>query len=82
MRNLNRNELSDRLDRISSRRQAILFLDDLIESLAMLTIENADSDRLLSAVSGFLMDFNEASEMSGDEYRRLCAILFESLFYE
>ncbi len=72
----------NRADNVSTLRDAIAFLEDLSTETTDRRNLYPESLEFISAMSGFLEDFNEANDMSPAELRRLCIVVNESLHYE
>ena len=77
-----RDLLSDKVDEITSLKEASEYLQELSEAIPSLSIEHHNIAAHISAISGFLEDFNESADMKPKDFKRLCTIVFESLFYE
>lgn len=77
-----RDDFSNEIDQIANLDDAIKFLETLSRTLSQIAIENDDTERFVSAMSGFLEEFDDSTAMDRQELRRLCAIVLESLFYE
>ena len=76
-----RDLLSENIEKVSTREEACHYLELLSEAIPKLCLESGSIADYISAMSGFLEDYNEVESINKEDYQRLCAIIFESLFY-
>lgn len=72
----------DQADGVASLQDAMEFLEAIAQGTTSRLIAYPEALTFISAISGFLEDFNEAEDMTPAELRRLCIVVYESLFYE
>lgn len=75
-------KLEQQLRSISSLADAVAFLEEFCSQFHLLRSEHRATQDYLSAVSGFLNDYEGSSGLNKQALVSLCEILFESSFYE
>jgi hypothetical protein len=72
----------ERAANVNSLEEAILLIEDISVNLNDATVEYQEAFDYISALSGFLVDYEYNKNMDVQALRHLCTIVFESLYYE